>query len=194
MRNRRTGAPFPLISSASLRTMITAAKALGNVVSVSALLLSRTHRGAAQLRLHVLTSGAHVLCRGRIGDRHHHALRVALASAPGLAYIRSSCVIGPSTRGVQGAGFLLLGLKTFPTRPRRWQSRLLAKNILTGTSGSDTSCSCCRRIILNRGHVDQLRRSLAKYPHEKRFLNLGRFQPPRAGFWICSLPRPGLAR
>ena len=67
----------------------------------------------------------------------------------------SSCIIGPVT-GVQGAGFLL-GLKT--SRPaKEVQAALLAKNILTGTSGDPHILRLLPAYILNEGHVDQLER------------------------------------
>ena len=79
------------------------------------------------------------------------------------AYIRSSCIIGPVT-GVQGAGFLL-GLKT--SRPaKEVQAALMAKNILTGTSGDPHILRLLPAYILNEGHVDTLSDALAKIPHE----------------------------
>jgi acetylornithine/succinyldiaminopimelate/putrescine aminotransferase len=56
--------------------------------------------------------------------------------------------------GTQGAGFLL-GLKT--ARPaKEVQAALLAKNILTGTSGDPHVLRLLPAYILNEGHVDQL--------------------------------------
>jgi acetylornithine/succinyldiaminopimelate/putrescine aminotransferase len=69
------------------------------------------------------------------------------------AYIRASCMIGP-VMGMQGAGFLL-GLKT--SRPaKEVQAALLAKNILTGTSGDPHVLRLLPAYILNEGHGDAL--------------------------------------
>jgi len=76
-------------------------------------------------------------------------------------YIRANCIVGPVT-GVQGAGFLL-GLKT--TRPaKEVQAALLARNILTGTSGDPHVLRLLPAYILNEGHVDQLCEALAMVP------------------------------
>jgi acetylornithine/succinyldiaminopimelate/putrescine aminotransferase len=76
-------------------------------------------------------------------------------------YIRASCMIGP-VMGMQGAGFLL-GLKT--SRPaKEIQAALLAKNILTGTSGDPHVLRLLPAYILNEGHVDQLSDALATIP------------------------------
>jgi len=54
----------------------------------------------------------------------------------------------------QGAGFLL-GLKT--SRPAKdVQAALMAKNILTGTSGDPHILRLLPAYIMNEGHVDQL--------------------------------------
>ena len=74
-------------------------------------------------------------------------------------YIRSTCVVGPVT-GIQGAGFLL-GLKT--SRPaKEVQAALMAKNILTGTSGDAHVLRLLPAYILTEGHVDQLQSALAQ--------------------------------
>ncbi len=87
-------------------------------------------------------------------------------------YIRSNCIIGPVV-GTQGAGFLL-GLKT--SRPaKEVQAALLAKNILTGTSGDPHVLRLLPAYILNEGHVDQLCDALGEDPGMKRFMDLADF-------------------
>ena len=64
--------------------------------------------------------------------------------------------------GTQGAGFLL-GLKT--SRPaKEVQAALLAKDILTGTSGDPHVLRLLPAYILNDSHVDRLCAALAQVP------------------------------
>src|SRR5579863_3327925 len=157
----RTGAPFGANYFGVTPDMITAAKALGNGFPVSALLLSR--RIAGQLKtddMGTTFGGGPMACavaEAVIDTIESEALLANVRQVS--AYIRSNCVIGPVT-GVQGAGFLL-GLKT--SRPaKEVQAALLAKNILTGTSGDPHILRLLPAYILNEGHVDTLSDALAK--------------------------------
>jgi acetylornithine/succinyldiaminopimelate/putrescine aminotransferase len=157
----RTGAPFAANFYGITPDIITAAKALGNGFPVSALMLSR--RIAAQLKVDDMGTtfgGGPMACavaEAVIDTIESEALLANVRQVS--AYIRSSCIIGPVT-GVQGAGFLL-GLKT--SRPaKEVQAALLAKNILTGTSGDPHILRLLPAYILNEGHVDALSDALAK--------------------------------
>ena len=157
----RTGAPFAANYYGVTPDIITCAKALGNGFPVSALLLSR--RIAAQLKyddMGTTFGGGPLACaiaEAVIDTIESEALLANVRQVS--AYVRSSCIIGPVT-GVQGAGFLL-GLKT--SRPaKEVQAALLAKNILTGTSGDPHILRLLPAYIMNEGHVDQLSDALAK--------------------------------
>src|SRR5580658_7466808 len=159
----RTGAPFAANFYGVIPDMITAAKALGNGFPVSALLMSR--RVAGQIKhddMGTTFGGGPMACAVA------EAVIDAIESESLLAnvrlvstYIRSNCIIGPIV-GTQGAGFLL-GLKT--SRPaKEVHAALLAKNILTGTSGDPNVLRLLPAYILNEGHVDQLCDALATIP------------------------------
>jgi acetylornithine/N-succinyldiaminopimelate aminotransferase len=157
----RTGAPFAANFYGVTPDIITCAKALGNGFPVSALLLSR--RIAAQLKyddMGTTFGGGPLACaiaEAVIDTIESESLLANVRQVS--AYVRSSCIIGPVT-GVQGAGFLL-GLKT--SRPaKEVQAALLAKNILTGTSGDPHILRLLPAYIMNEGHVDQLSDALAK--------------------------------
>src|SRR5271170_5338061 len=157
----RTGAPFAANFYGVTPDMITCAKALGNGFPVSALLLSR--RVAGQLKVDDMGTtfgGGPMACAVAEAVIETIESEGLLANVRQVsAYIRGSCVIGPVT-GVQGAGFLL-GLKT--SRPaKEVQAALLAKNILTGTSGDPFILRLLPAYILNEGHVDALSDALAK--------------------------------
>jgi len=157
----RTGAPFAANFYDVTPDMITCAKALGNGFPVSALLLGR--RVSSRLKVDDLGTtfgGGPMACavaEAVIDTIESESLLANVRQVS--AYIRSSCVIGP-VLGVQGAGFLL-GLKT--SRPaKEVQAALLAKNILTGTSGDPHILRLLPAYILNEGHVDLLSDALAK--------------------------------
>jgi acetylornithine/N-succinyldiaminopimelate aminotransferase len=157
----RTGAPFAANYYGVTPDIITCAKALGNGFPVSALLLSR--RIAGQLKyddMGTTFGGGPMACaiaEAVIDTIESEALLANVRQVS--AYMRSSCIIGPVT-GVQGAGFLL-GLKT--SRPaKEVQAALLAKNILTGTSGDPHILRLLPAYIMNEGHVDHLSDALAK--------------------------------
>ncbi len=157
----RTGAPFAANYYGVVPDIITSAKALGNGFPVSALLLSR--RVSSQLKVDDMGTtfgGGPMACavaEAVIDTIESESLLANVRQVS--AYIRSSCIIGPIT-GVQGAGFLL-GLKT--SRPaKEVQAALMAKNILTGTSGDPNILRLLPAYILNEGHVDLLSDALAK--------------------------------
>lgn len=159
----RTGAPFAANYYGVTPDMITAAKALGNGFPVSALLVSNAI--AARLKyddMGTTFGGGPMACaiaETVIDIIESEALLANVRSVS--AYIRTHCAVGPVT-GTQGAGFLL-GLKT--TRPAKdVQTALLAKNILTGTSGDPNILRLLPAYILNEGHVDQLCDALAQIP------------------------------
>ncbi len=157
----RTGSPFAANYYNVAPDMITAAKALGNGFPVSALLLSRGVANRLKVDdLGTTFGGGPMACavaEAVIDTIESESLLANVRQVS--AYIRSSCIIGPVT-GVQGAGFLL-GLKT--SRPaKEVQTALIAKNILTGTSGDPHILRLLPAYILNEGHVDILSAALAK--------------------------------
>ena len=157
----RTGSPFAANYYNVAPDMITAAKALGNGFPVSALLLSRRVSNPLKVDdLGTTFGGGPMACaiaEAVIDTIESESLLANVRQVS--AYIRSSCIIGPVT-GVQGAGFLL-GLKT--SRPaKEVQAALIAKNILTGTSGDPHILRLLPAYILNEGHVDILSDALAK--------------------------------
>ena len=157
----RTGAPFAANFYGITPDIITSAKSLGNGFPVSAMLLSR--RIASQLKVDDMGTtfgGGPMACAVAEAVIDTIESEGLLANVRQVSnYIRSSCIIGPIT-GVQGAGFLL-GLKT--SRPaKEVQAALLAKNILTGTSGDPHILRLLPAYILNEGHVDALSDALSK--------------------------------
>jgi len=159
----RTGAPFGANYYGVTPDLLTAAKALGNGFPVSALLLSKHIADAIKYDDMGTTFGggpmACAVAEAVIDTIESESLmaNVRLVST----YIRSNCVIGPVV-GTQGAGFLL-GLKT--SRPaKEVQAALLAKNILTGTSGDSHILRLLPAYILNEGLVDQLCDALSTIP------------------------------
>jgi acetylornithine/N-succinyldiaminopimelate aminotransferase len=157
----RTGAAFAANFYGVTPDIITCAKALGNGFPVSALLLSR--RIAGQLKyddMGTTFGGGPMACaiaEAVVDTIESESLLANVRQVS--AYMRSSCMVGPVT-GVQGAGFLL-GLKT--SRPaKEVQAALLAKNILTGTSGDPHILRLLPAYIMNEGHVDQLSDALAQ--------------------------------
>jgi acetylornithine/succinyldiaminopimelate/putrescine aminotransferase len=75
--------------------------------------------------------------------------------------IRETCVTGPVV-ATQGAGFLT-GLRT--RRPAKdVQRELLARDILTGTSGDPHVVRILAPYVIDESHVAQLRDALAALP------------------------------
>jgi acetylornithine/succinyldiaminopimelate/putrescine aminotransferase len=156
----RTGAPFGANYHGVTPDLLTAAKALGNGFPVSALMLSeRVMRALKYDDMGTTFGGGPMACavaEAVIDTLESESLLANVRQVS--AYIRASCMIGP-VMGMQGAGFLL-GLKT--SRPaKEVQAALLAKNILTGTSGDPHVLRLLPAYILNEGHVDQLSDALA---------------------------------
>jgi acetylornithine/succinyldiaminopimelate/putrescine aminotransferase len=159
----RTGAPFGANYFGVTPDIITLAKALGNGFPVSALMLSRDL--AAQLKIDDMGTtfgGGPMACAVAEAVIDTIESEDLLANVRTVsAYIRAHCQVGPVT-GIQGAGFLL-GLKT--SRPaKEIQAALLAKNILTGTSGDPQILRLLPAYIMNEGHVDLLAEALAQVP------------------------------
>ncbi len=159
----RTGAPFGANFYGVTPDIITTAKALGNGFPVSALLLSR--RVAERIGyddMGTTFGGGPMACAAAEAVIDVIESEALLANVRQVSsYIRAHCIVGPVT-GVQGAGFLL-GLKT--SRPaKEVQAALLAKDILTGTSGDPHVLRLLPAYILNEGHVDRLCEALAQVP------------------------------
>jgi len=75
--------------------------------------------------------------------------------------MRETCIVGPVV-AMQGAGFLA-GLRT--RRPARdVQRELLARDILTGTSGDPHVVRILAPFVLDASHVAQLAATLAALP------------------------------
>jgi acetylornithine/succinyldiaminopimelate/putrescine aminotransferase len=151
----RTGAPFAANYHGVTPDLLTSAKALGNGFPVSALLMSR--RVATHVKLDDMGTtfgGGPMACAVAEAVIDTIESESLLANVRQVStYMRSTCVVGPVT-GTQGAGFLL-GLKT--SRPAKdVQAALMAKNILTGTSGDPHILRLLPAYIMNEGHVDQL--------------------------------------
>jgi acetylornithine/N-succinyldiaminopimelate aminotransferase len=159
----RSGEPFAADLYRVTPDMITSAKALGNGFPCAALLSSP--RVTAQIKLDSLgtTFGG-----GPMACAVIEAVIEAIESEDLLAnvrrvaaYIRSTCLVGPVTAH-QGAGFLT-GLRT--SRPaKEIQAALLARGILTGTSGDAHILRLLPPYILQESHVDLLRDALAQLP------------------------------
>jgi len=77
------------------------------------------------------------------------------------AQMRETCIVGPVV-AMQGAGFLA-GLRT--RRPARdVQRELLARDILTGTSGDPHVVRILAPFVLDASHIAQLAATLAALP------------------------------
>jgi acetylornithine/N-succinyldiaminopimelate aminotransferase len=159
----RTGKPFAANFFGVTPDIITTAKALGNGFPIAAVMINDAL--AAELKIDDLGTtfgGGPMACAVAEAVIDAIESESLLANVKQVsAYIRNTCVVGPIT-GTQGAGFLL-GLKT--SRPaKEIHAALLAKNILTGTSGDAHILRLLPAYIINEGHVDQLADALAKMP------------------------------
>ena len=140
--------------------MITTAKALGNGFPCAALLMAPRVSAAIKLETLGTTFGG-----GPMACAVIEAVIEAIESEDLLAnvrrvsqYIRATCHVGPVT-GFQGEGFLL-GLRM--NRPaKEVQAALLARDILTGTSGDPQVLRLLPPYILREEHVDLLKGALA---------------------------------
>ena len=159
----RTGYPFAANMYSVTPDMITTAKALGNGFPCAALMMSDQVAAAVQLDVLGTTFGAGPLACAAI-----EAVIEAIESENLLeqvrrvsAYVRATCIVGPVI-GHQGAGHLT-GLRT--TRPAKdIQRELLARDILTGTSGDPHVLRLLSAFILEEQHVDMLRAALLSLP------------------------------
>ncbi len=159
----RTGYPFAANMYGVTPDMITTAKALGNGFPCAALMMSDQVAAAVQLDVLGTTFGAGPLACAAI-----EAVIEAIESENLLeqvrrvsAYVRATCIVGPVI-GHQGAGHLT-GLRT--TRPAKdIQRELLARDILTGTSGDPHVLRLLSAFILEEQHVDMLRAALLSLP------------------------------
>ena len=159
----RTGAPFGANFYGVTPDILTTAKALGNGFPVSAILLSAAvAERIGYDDMGTTFGGGPMACAAAEAVIDVIESEALLANVRQVSsYIRAHCIVGPVT-GVQGAGFLL-GLKT--SRPaKEVQAALLAKDILTGTSGDPRVLRLLPAYILNEGHVDRLCEALAQVP------------------------------
>jgi acetylornithine/succinyldiaminopimelate/putrescine aminotransferase len=156
----RTGYAFAADLYGVRPDMITAAKALGNGFPCAALLMTPRVSQAVKLDSLGTTFGG-----GPMAGAAIEAVIEAIESEGLLAnvrrvseYVRARCAVGPVT-GFQGEGFLL-GLRM--SRPARdIQAALLARDILTGTSGDPQVLRLLPPYILEEQHVDLLAEALA---------------------------------
>ena len=156
----RTGQAFAADLYGVRPDMITTAKALGNGFPCAALLMSPEVTGAIRMETLGTTFGG-----GPMACAVIEAVIEAIESEDLLAnvrrvsqYIRATCHVGPVT-GFQGEGFLL-GLRM--NRPaKEVQAALLARDILTGTSGDPQVLRLLPPYILREEHVDLLKGALA---------------------------------
>jgi acetylornithine/N-succinyldiaminopimelate aminotransferase len=159
----RTGFPFAVNLYGIAPDMITTAKALGAGFPCAALLMA--DHVAAHLRtddLGTTFGGGPMACAMIETVVDIIESEGLLANIRQLSQqIRETCVTGPVV-GTQGAGFLL-GLRT--RRPaREVQRELLARDILTGTSGDPNIVRILAPYVLESQHVEALRGALAALP------------------------------
>lgn len=156
----RAGRAFVADLYAVQPDMITTAKALGNGFPCAALLMTPRVTGAIRMETLGTTFGG-----GPMACAVIEAVIEAIESEDLLAnvrrvsqYVRETCHVGPVT-SFQGEGFLL-GLRM--NRPaKEVQAALLARDILTGTSGDPQVLRLLPPFILREEHVDLLKGALA---------------------------------
>jgi acetylornithine/succinyldiaminopimelate/putrescine aminotransferase len=155
----RTGHPFAANLYGVMPDMITTAKALGNGFPCAALLMAPKIAAAVKLDALGTTFGG-----GPMACAVIEATIEALESERLLdnvrrvgALIRERCIVGPVS-GHQGAGFLTGLICTRPAQ--EVHAALLARNILTGTSGDPKVVRLLPPFILSDEHVDVLRAAL----------------------------------
>lgn len=156
----RTGQPFAANLYGVTPDIITTAKALGAGFPVSALLLADHLLPQLTTDSMGTTFGggpmACALVEAVIDIIEQDNLLANVRERE--AQIRATCITGPVT-AIQGAG-LLLGLRT--SRPaKEVQAQLLAKDILTGTSGDPHVLRILAPFVLASSHVEQLAQALA---------------------------------
>jgi len=159
----RTGQPFAANLYGVTPDLLTTAKALGAGFPCAALLLSAPL--AAQLKtddLGTTFGGGPLACAMveavvDIIESENLLDNVRRLSAQ----MRETCIVGPVV-AMQGAGFLA-GLRT--RRPARdVQRELLARDILTGTSGDPHVVRILAPFVLDTSHIAQLAATLAALP------------------------------
>jgi len=155
----RTGHPFAAGLYGVQPEMITVAKALGNGFPCAALLMGPRIAAAVKLDALGTTFGGGPLACAVI-----EAVIDALEKEGLLenvrrvgALIRERCIVGP-VRGHQGAGFLTGLICTRPAK--EVHAALLARDILTGTSGDPRVLRLLPPFILDAEHVELLRAAL----------------------------------
>ena len=159
----RTGTFYAYMGYGVTPDILTTAKALGNGFPCAALMMSDQVAAAVKIDVLGTTFGAGPLACAAI-----EAVIEAIESENLLeqvrrvgAYVRATCIVGPVI-GHQGAGHLT-GLRT--TRPAKdIQRELLARDILTGTSGDPHVLRLLSAFILEEQHVDLLRDALLSLP------------------------------
>ncbi len=157
----RTGKPFGANYFGVTPDMITTAKALGNGFPVSALLMNAAVTGALNSEgLGTTFGGGPMACAVVEAVIDAIEREQLLANVERVsAYLRKTCAVGPVV-GFQGAGFLV-GLKTaIPAKDV--QAKLLAQNILCGTSGDPHILRLLPPYTLREEHIDILAAALAK--------------------------------
>jgi len=155
----RTGQPFAANLYGVMPDMITTAKALGNGFPCAALLMAPKIAAAVKLDALGTTFGG-----GPMACAVIEATIEALESEQLLAnvrrvgaLIRERCIVGPVS-GHQGAGFLTGLICTRPAKDVH--AALLARDILTGTSGDPKVVRLLPPFILSDEHVELLRAAL----------------------------------
>jgi acetylornithine/succinyldiaminopimelate/putrescine aminotransferase len=156
----RSGEPFAANLYGVVPDLLTTAKALGAGFPCAALLLAP--HVAASLRTDALGTtfgGGPLACALIEAVVDIIESEDLLANVRRLsARLRANCVTGPVT-AVQGAGFLA-GLRT--RRPAKdVQRELLARDILTGTSGDPHVVRVLAPYVLGEQHIDALADALA---------------------------------
>ena len=155
----RTGQPFAANLYGVMPDMITTAKALGNGFPCAALLMAP--RIAAAVKLDALGTtfgGGPMACAVIEATIDALEKEQLLANVRRVgALIRERCIVGP-VNGHQGAGFLAGLICTRPAK--EVHAALLARNILTGTSGDAKVLRLLPPFILQPDHVELLRSAL----------------------------------
>jgi acetylornithine/succinyldiaminopimelate/putrescine aminotransferase len=155
----RTGQPFAANLYGVMPDMITTAKALGNGFPCAALLM--TPRIAAAVKLDALGTtfgGGPMACaviEATIDALEEEQLLANVRRVGAL--IRERCIVGPVS-GHQGAGFLTGLICTRPAK--EVHAALLARNILSGTSGDAQVLRLLPPFTLQPEHVELLRSAL----------------------------------
>jgi acetylornithine/succinyldiaminopimelate/putrescine aminotransferase len=159
----RTGQPFAANLYGVTPDLLTTAKALGAGFPCAALLMSDPV--AATLKVDDLGTtfgGGPIACamiEAVIGIIESEKLLENVRRL--AAQMRETCIVGPVV-AMQGAGFLA-GLRT--RRPAKdVQRELLARDILTGTSGDPHVVRILAPFVLDASHIAQLADALGSLP------------------------------